>query len=96
MMRFEWDPKKEASNRAKHGIGFDEASAVFDDPFHLTRADIGLSGEERWQTIGVIDGVLILVVVYTQRDEDEEEYVRIISARRAEPFERRQYGNRSF
>lgn len=95
-MRFEWDPEKDAMNLAKHGIDFETATAVFDDPFHLSRADLGSYGEERWQSVGVVDAVLFLLVVYTVRGEDDEEYIRIISARSAEPYERRQYGDRSF
>lgn len=87
--RFEWDPAKDALNRAGHGIGFDEAAAVFRSrtPW-LEFDDEAHSGDElRYRAIGVtVRGVIL--VVCTDRDEDT---VRIISARRATPRERRLY-----
>lgn len=50
------------------------------------------NGEQRWQTLGVVEGYLLLLVAHTVRDdEDGTECVRIISARRAEPKERKRY-----
>ena len=80
-MRFTWDALKDRSNRRKHGIGFDTASRVFLDPMHLTRQDRVVENEARWQTIGRVDGVLLVLVAYAVMNE-EEEVIRIISARK--------------
>ena len=90
-MRFDWDETKDAANLRKHGVGFEAASLVFDDPLHLSAQDREVDGEERWQTIGMAGGVLLLLVAHTFEDEDEEEVVRIISARKANAQERRRY-----
>ena len=87
-MRFDWDDKKYAINRRKHGIDFGTASLVFDDPLHLLTLDRVVDGEQRWRTIGMAAGVMLLVVVHTLEDD---EVVRIISARKAEAHERRRY-----
>ena len=94
--RFTWDETKNRSNQRKHdGIAFEEAAQVFRDPFRLTRQDRIEGGEERWQTIGVVHGVTVLLVAHTitEADDDGEpvEEVRIISARRTTPTERKQY-----
>ncbi|MET3105578.1 uncharacterized DUF497 family protein [Oxalobacteraceae bacterium GrIS 2.11] len=89
---FHWDPNKNRLNQSKHGISFETASMVFDDPFHLTRADHTENGERRWQTMGSPDGTVILLVVHTEaRSESGDEAIRIISARRATRVERKIY-----
>ena len=89
---FEWDGQKSESNFRKHGIRFEEAAFVFDDQLAASVQDRIENGEERWQTIGMSGGCLLLVVAHTVRDsEDGTEIIRIISARRAEPQERRRY-----
>jgi uncharacterized DUF497 family protein len=88
---FEWDPTKERSNVRKHGISFDVARLVFDDPDAISDQDRFEGGEYRWQTIGLVNGVLMLTVAYTVRDGAEAETIRIISARRASRWERRRY-----
>ncbi len=85
-MEFEWDEKKERSNIAKHRLSFDTASRVFLDPFVIEFEDDRDYDEMRWNAIGMVDGRL-LVVTYTMRAEKH----RIISARGAEPYERRKY-----
>ena len=91
---FEWDSVKAARNLKKHGIGFDEAAFVFDDPFCISEQDRVEDGEERWQTIGVVGGCLLLLVAHTVHLEEEGiEVVRMISARRADKNERRRYEN---
>ena len=91
-LRFTWDPTKAASNWRKHGISFEEAASVFGDPLHLTEQDRIEGGEYRWQTIGHASGVALLLVAHVVYDEEEgEEWVRIISARRATKQERRRY-----
>jgi uncharacterized DUF497 family protein len=90
-MRFEWDETKNRSNRRKHGIAFELATEVFADPFCLTIADRASGDEERYWTIGRIENLAVTVVVHTTRDDGGEELVRIISARKATPRERRIY-----
>jgi uncharacterized protein len=89
-MRFVWDEPKSRSNRQKHGVSFDTAARVFLDPLHITRQDRVVEGEQRWQTIGVVDGVLLLLVAYAVVD-DQEEVIRVISARRVTRRERIEY-----
>jgi uncharacterized DUF497 family protein len=90
-VRFDWDETKNAINLRKHGIDFNTASLAFDDPLHLPVKDREVDGEVRWQTVGMADGVLLLLVVHTFEDEDEVEVIRIISARKADAHERRRY-----
>lgn len=90
-MRFEWDPEKDANNRRKHGISFEMAKLVFFDPLARTEQDRIEEGEYRWQTIGTVDGLLVVIVAHTVRANDEGEVIRIVSARRATPRERRRY-----
>ena len=89
-MRFTWDELKDRSNRRKHGISFETATRVFLDPLHISIQDRVVEGEERWQTIGMVDGMLVILVAYTVIDGDEE-LIRIISARKATRQERIEY-----
>ena len=95
-MRFEWDDVKNRSNLGKHKISFESAKLVFDDPQALADRDRDVDDEERWQAVGVIGGSIAVVVAYTYREEDGEEVIRIISARKASPSERRAYGEGSW
>ena len=89
---FEWDTKKADINFRKHGIRFLVAARVFDDPFALSHQDRFENGELRWQTLGQVDGHLLLLVAHTvQFSDEQEEIVRIISARRADRAERKRY-----
>lgn len=91
-MQFTWDNAKDHSNQRKHGLDFETASMVFDDPFAWSEQDRIEDGEERWQTIGLIGGLLVVLVAHAYwREEDGEEVIRIISARRATNRERRRY-----
>jgi uncharacterized DUF497 family protein len=90
-MRFVWDEVKNRSNKAKHGVGFDLAKLVFDDPFHLSVPDRYEHGEERWHTIGFVGAVALVVVIHTHVEQNGEEIVRIISARKATRRERTIY-----
>lgn len=95
-IRFAWDETKNRSNQRKHdGIAFEMAAQVFRDPLRLTRQDRIEDGEERWQTLGVVHGVTVLLVAHTITEDDDEgepvEVIRIISARRATPRERKRY-----
>jgi len=89
-MRFEWDEDKNRRNLAKHKISFETASSVFDDPQMLSVRDRVVEGEERWQTVGMVSGA-VLLVAHTYRNEADGEVVRLISARKAIPRERRAY-----
>lgn len=89
-MRFLWDEAKNRSNRKKHGIGFELAVEVFLDPLHLTQQERVVDGEQRWQAIGTVNGVLLILVAYVVIDEDEE-VLRVISARRVTRQERIAY-----
>ena len=89
---FEWDAQKVDNNLRKHGIRFMDAARVFDDPFAVTVQDRIENGEERWQTVGMAGGCLLILVAHTVRFEDEGmEVVRIISARRVDRAERKRY-----
>ena len=88
---FEWDEKKNESNRAKHGLSFETAVLIFQDPNLLSVLDTRYEDEEeRWISIGRIDANAIYVA-HTVREEDGEEIIRIISARKATPREERRY-----
>jgi hypothetical protein len=90
-MRFEWDEHKNRSNRRKHGVGFETAVLVFDDPYALTQRDLSYDDGERWITLGAIGPGAILLVVHAHYEKQGEETIRIISARAAESHERRAY-----
>jgi len=90
-MSFEWDETKNISNQKKHQISFETAKLVFEDPHHLSRQDRHKDGEERWQTIGCINGIAVLLVAHTVRNLSGDEIIRIISARKATKTERRYY-----
>lgn len=91
-MRFEWDSQKGLSNLDKHGVAFEEATEVFSDPLHISILDYRFSYfEERWITIGESHGRRLLVVANMFFDDQQEEIIRIISAREATVHERKQY-----
>lgn len=90
-MRFEWDEAKNSLNLMKHGISFEAAALVFDDPHALSYQDREIDGEKRWQTMGIIGGSVTILVAHTYRYEDGEEVIRMISARKATSSERRAY-----
>ncbi|MBR4605403.1 MAG: BrnT family toxin [Lachnospiraceae bacterium] len=92
-MKFEWDENKNRINYAKHGVSFEVASKVFNDPLAAYIFDRIVDGEERWHAVGKIDNLPLIVVVHTYRNENNEEIIRIISARKATQHERRQYEN---
>ena len=91
MIRFEWDPVKARANKRKHGVSFEIARHVVDDPDAFANHDRIEGGERRWQTLGMVDGVLLLLVAHTVELEDAVETIRIISARRADARERQRY-----
>jgi uncharacterized DUF497 family protein len=83
--QFEWDHDKAARNLAEHGVSFEAARRAFDDPFQIEWLD-ERHDEVRFNLIGMVENRL-LFVTYTIRDGR----TRIISARGAEPYERRRY-----
>jgi uncharacterized DUF497 family protein len=87
-MKIEWDPKKAKLNLRKHSVSFEEAATALSDPLAATGADPDHSiTEERYVTFGVSERGRLLVVAHT----DEEETIRIISARIASKGERELY-----
>ena len=89
---FEWDTVKAASNLRKHGLDFESAAQVFNDPLALTLLDDEhAEQEERWITLGQVGGRKLVVVVHTWRENETTVRVRIISARLATRYEERQY-----
>jgi uncharacterized DUF497 family protein len=91
MTLFEWDPVKAQSNRRKHGVLFEAAMRVFDDPYAIYELDRAVEGESRWQIVGLFEGVVLLMVAYAVWDEGPRESIRIISARKATRKERLAY-----
>jgi len=91
--QFEWDEIKAAANLSKHGVSFDLASTVFNDPRLLTVADLSHSEiEERWFSIGWASTGAMLTVVYLWSEADPTTTkIRLISARQATQTEIRQY-----
>jgi uncharacterized DUF497 family protein len=91
-MQFEWDENKNTLNKTKHGVSFEKAQSVFNDPLHISKLDYRFSYfEERWITIGTTSNLELLVVANLFFSDDGEEIIRIISARHANPNERSIY-----
>ncbi|MDD9979863.1 MAG: BrnT family toxin [Gammaproteobacteria bacterium] len=91
-MRWTWDSGKNRTNKRVHGLRFETARLVFDDPHAVSRRD-PYPDESRWQTTGMV-GNVVLLVVHTQPEpgpESGEEIGRVISARKATKHERRAY-----
>jgi uncharacterized DUF497 family protein len=89
---FDWDPVKNRENLRKHGVRFETASLVFEDPWIMSRKDISHGeAEERYNALGEIAPGVILFVVFTWRQREENEIIRLISARAASALEKRNY-----
>ena len=92
-LRFEWNERKSTINRRKHGVSFEEARTVFFDEDALMRPDEDHSeDEDRFVLLGLSARLRTLVVCHCYRQDDE--VIRLISARRANAFERQQYEDR--
>lgn len=87
-MHYEWDESKNQLNIRKHGVDFQLAKRIFEQPVLTVLDTRNDYGEEREISIGLVDGVLMLTVVHTDR---EYNVVRLISARRATKKERKRY-----
>ena len=88
-MECEWDPAKAASNFRKHGVPFEEAETVFDDPRVIVRYDERHSDrEDRWAVIGISNRGRVVIVTYTPRNRKP----RLVSARKATRREVDEYG----
>jgi uncharacterized DUF497 family protein len=87
-MRFEWNENKAASNLSKHGVSFEEAKTVFDDPLYIDFYDPDHSeNEERYLIVGESNRGRLLIVSYTERGDS----IRLISAREVTRTEREAY-----
>jgi uncharacterized protein len=87
-MQFTWDPNKAASNLSKHGVAFEEAKTVFNDPLYVDFYDPDHSlDEDRYIIIGQSSQGRLLVSSYTERNDS----IRLISARTATSRERNLY-----
>ena len=84
---------KARTNQRKHGVTFEEAVNAFDDPQALVERDRtgDETGELRWRALGLVGGVVLLLVAHAVREEDQDEVIRLISARRATRKERIRY-----
>lgn len=92
-LRFEWDERKNAANQRKHDVSFEEAQTVFYDDRALLMKDPDESDqEERFILLGMSPALRTLVVCHCYREGDA--VIRIISARKANRSERRQYEER--
>ena len=91
-MSWTWDESKNDANKRKHKISFEDAQHVFDDPLSL-RYDDPYPNEERFRTIGTVEGRLVLVVHTWAEHESgtDAEIGRIISARKPTRHERQSY-----
>jgi len=91
MTQFSWDEQKNRANRRKHGVSFETATRVFRDPFAIFAQDREVDGEPRWQAIGRAGDTVLLLVAHAYEEDDEEQTIRIISARRATAREEEVY-----
>jgi uncharacterized DUF497 family protein len=90
-IEFEWDEEKALSNREKHGVEFGRAALAFFDLAAIVEPDASSEGEYRFRLIGSAGEQLVVFVAFTEREYDGKETIRIISARKAGPKERRRY-----
>lgn len=87
-MEIEWDENKNAENIRKHGLDFVDAWQVFQNPLFVKLDDREDYGEDRWIGIGMMSNGIVVVFVFTERDQ---ETIRIISIRKATRYERTRY-----
>jgi uncharacterized DUF497 family protein len=87
-IRFEWNPEKAAANRRKHGVSFEEAATCFDDPYGCYYRNEAPSYEDRLILIAYSQKQRLLFVVHAEVGRHS---IRIVSARKASPTQRRLY-----
>ena len=87
--RFTWDPRKATTNKRVHGVSFETAQEVFEDPHHVVADNyfIASDGEQRYQVIGMTRSLVLLLAVFVDRSEPGAEVIHIISARKAVSYE---------
>jgi uncharacterized protein len=88
VLRFEWDPEQARENERKHGVSFEEAAGCFEDPHGVYLRNEAPSYEDRLILIAFSSGNRLLFVVHAEVGRDT---IRIVSARRASPAQRRIY-----
>ena len=94
-MRFTWNPAKAETNRRVHGISFEKATEVFDDPNHVVGDNyfVERDGEQRYQVIGMTKRLVLLLVVFVDRSHPGTQVIHLISARKAVDYEESIYND---
>jgi len=93
--RYIWDARKAKNNQRKHGVSFETAREVFEDPNQVVSESYFIEDEQRMQVIGMTRGFVLLLVVFVDRSEPDLDLIRIISARKANAYERKIYAAQS-
>ncbi len=92
MIRFEWDEAKAKANKKKHGVSFEESIHIFEYPYVLSVQDRIEDGEPRWQSIGLVGGVVLLLVAIVFREMKVKRTKSFASSLPDAPTERSEYG----
>jgi hypothetical protein len=90
-IEFTWDPQKAKGNLRKHRVSFEAAKQVFFDPYLVVVEDCEVDGEIRYHALGRAGSGPLLLTVFVDRSDDDQEIIRIISAREADQYEQRTY-----
>ena len=92
-MSFTWDPSKAKRNEKDHGITFESAREAFEDPNHIVTENYHFAdqGEQRYVAIGMTRSLVLVVVVFVDRSDPDDEIIHIISARKAVDYEQSIY-----
>lgn len=93
---FEWSLHKDRENLSKHGVSFALARHVFSDPGHYTGQGYEENGEVRYDTLGRVSEHLVLRVTHTDRMQGQVSRIRILSARKGDPTDRKTYERKVF
>ena len=91
-LRFEWNSRKSTANKRKHGVSFEEAQTVFYDERAILIEDEDSDEEDRFVLLGISAALRMLVVYHCYQERDS--MIRIISARKANRTERKDYEQR--
>lgn len=89
--KFTWDPEKAARNLRKHGVSFETAVEAFSDPSQIGAQNYFVEGEQRLQIIGMTNKLILLLVVFVDRSDEDFEIIHIISARKTVAYEQSAY-----